>query len=169
MPICKVMNAHDYITKMQDLVNHMRSLGEDVSERRLIEKILRSVLPKFQMVTTNIMVSKYLNTIQIDELSGFLLNVEDNQPYEQVEHAFSIKHRGRGRSRGQYHNQNQNINQQSSQGDASPPRGRGRNPSQFRGRRQGRDGGRNGGRGGGLQCYYFQIFGHLERDCYAKI
>jgi hypothetical protein len=30
---------HDYITKMQDLVNKMRSLGEDVPERRLIEKM----------------------------------------------------------------------------------------------------------------------------------
>jgi hypothetical protein len=28
---------------MQDIFNQMRSLGEDVPERRLIEKILRSV------------------------------------------------------------------------------------------------------------------------------
>jgi hypothetical protein len=40
-------SIHDYITKMQDFVNQMRSLGEDVPERRLIEKKLRSVLPKF--------------------------------------------------------------------------------------------------------------------------
>lgn len=38
---------HDYITKMQDIVNQMRSSREDVPERRLIKKILRSVLPKF--------------------------------------------------------------------------------------------------------------------------
>jgi hypothetical protein len=97
-------SIHDYITKMQDLVHQMRSLGEDVPERRLIEKILRSVLPKFQMVTTSIMVSKDLNTMKIDELSGFLLTVEENQPTEEVEHAFSTRHRGRGRGRSQYQN-----------------------------------------------------------------
>ena len=69
-------SIHDYITKMQDLVNKKRSLGEDVPERRLIENILRSVFPKFQMVITSIMVSKDLNTMKIDELSGFLLVVE---------------------------------------------------------------------------------------------
>ena len=77
-------SIHEYITKMQDLVNQMRSLGEDVPKWRPIEKILRSVLPKFQMVTTSIMVSKDLNTMKIDELSGFLFTVEENQPSEQA-------------------------------------------------------------------------------------
>jgi hypothetical protein len=81
---------------MQYLVNQMRSLGEDVPERRLIENILISVLPKFQMVITSIMVSKDLNTMKIDELSGFLLTVEENQPTREVEHVFSTRHRGRG-------------------------------------------------------------------------
>ena len=68
-------SIHDCITKMQDLVNQMRSLGEDVPKRRLIEKILRSFLPKFHIVTTSIMICKDLNTMKIDELSGFLLTV----------------------------------------------------------------------------------------------
>jgi hypothetical protein len=40
-------SIHVYITKIQDLVNHMSSLGEEVPEIILIENILRSVLPKF--------------------------------------------------------------------------------------------------------------------------
>lgn len=99
-------SIYDYITKMQYLVNQMRSLREDVQERRLIEKILRSVLRKFQMIPTSIMVSKDLNTMKNDELSGFLLTVEENQQSEQVEYVFFAKYRGRERSKGQYHNQN---------------------------------------------------------------
>jgi len=60
------------------------------------------------MVTTNIMVSKDLNTMKIDELSGFFLTVEENNPSEEVEHVFSTRHRGQGRSRGQYQNKNHN-------------------------------------------------------------
>jgi hypothetical protein len=101
-------SIHNYITKMKDIVNQMRSLGKDVLERRLIENILRSVLPKFQMVTTSIMVSKDLNTIKIDELSAFLLTVEYNNSIEERKHTFFTKHGARGRSRGPYQNHNQN-------------------------------------------------------------
>jgi hypothetical protein len=127
-------SIHDYITKMQALLNHMRSLGEDVLERRLIEKILRSVLPKFHMVTTSIMVSKDLNTMKIDELSGFLLTVEENQPTREVEHAFYTRNRGRGRGRSQYQNHSHNRNPQQSQNyQGNAFRGRGISPSVFRG------------------------------------
>jgi hypothetical protein len=105
-------SIHDCITKMKDFVNQMRSLGEDVPERRLIENILRSVLPKFHMVTTSIIISKYLNVMKIDELSGFFLVVEESDPTEETKHDFSTRHRGRGRIKGQYHNQNQNRNPQ---------------------------------------------------------
>jgi hypothetical protein len=41
------------------------------------------------------MVSKDLNTMKIDELSGFLLTVEESNPTEEVENAFSTRHRGK--------------------------------------------------------------------------
>jgi hypothetical protein len=40
--MCSNESTHDYITKMQDLVNQMRSFGEDILQKRLLEKILRS-------------------------------------------------------------------------------------------------------------------------------
>jgi len=93
-------SVNDYIKKMQDLFNQMRLLGEDILERRTLEKILRSVVPKFEMFTTNILVPKDLNTTRIDELSGSMLIVEENPTNEQMEHGFSTRYRGRGRSRG---------------------------------------------------------------------
>ena len=65
-------SVNDYITKIHDLVNQMRTLGEEVPEKRTIEKILRSLVLKFEMVTTGIMVSKDLNVMRIDELSDNL-------------------------------------------------------------------------------------------------
>jgi hypothetical protein len=79
-----IESIHDYITKMRDFVDQMRSLGEDVPERRLFENILRSVLSKFQRVTTNIMAFKDLNTMKIDELSGFFLIVEESDSTEET-------------------------------------------------------------------------------------
>jgi hypothetical protein len=61
-------------------------------------------VPKFEMVITNILSSKYLNTMRIDELSGCFLIIEERNATEQMEHVFSTRHRGRGRSRGQYQN-----------------------------------------------------------------
>jgi hypothetical protein len=46
------------------------------------------------------MVSKDLNTVKNDELSVFLLIVEEINPTEEVEHDFSTRHRERGRRRG---------------------------------------------------------------------
>jgi hypothetical protein len=76
-----------------------------------------------------------------------------------------------------FHNQgfhNQNKYQQNSQGSVSTSRGRGRSPSQFRGRSREGSHGRGRGRDGsrerqGPQCYYCHKFGHLEKDCYAKL
>jgi hypothetical protein len=48
------------------------------------------------MVTTIIMVSKDLNTMKTDELSGFLLIVEEINPTKEVEHVFSTRNRERG-------------------------------------------------------------------------
>ena len=153
----------------------MRSLGEDFPEMRLIEKISRSVFSKFQMVTTSIIVSKDLNTMKIDELSGFLLTVEENQLTGEVGHVFCTRHRGRGRGRSQYQNQSHNRNPQQPQNyQENAFRGRGRSPSPFRGssnqfRGQSRDGfhGRGRGREGsqeqqGPQCHYCHKYGHIE-------
>jgi hypothetical protein len=55
----------------------MSFLGEDIQETRMIEKILRSLMPKFEMFATSIMVYKYLSIMRIDEFSGYLLIVEE--------------------------------------------------------------------------------------------
>ena len=70
-------SVNEYITKIWDLFNQMSFLGEDIQETRMIEKILRSLMPKFEMFATSIMVYKYLSIMRIDEFSGYLLIVEE--------------------------------------------------------------------------------------------
>jgi hypothetical protein len=70
-------SVNEYITKIRDLFNQMSFLGEDIQETRMIEKILRSLMPKFEMFATSIMVYKYLSIMRIDEFSGYLLIVEE--------------------------------------------------------------------------------------------
>jgi hypothetical protein len=56
------------------------------------------------------MVSKDLNAMKIEELSGFFLTIEENKPTREVEHVFCTRHRGRGRGRSKYQNQSHNRN-----------------------------------------------------------
>jgi hypothetical protein len=58
--------------------------------------------------------------MKIDELSGYLLIVEETNPTKEMEHVFSTRHRGSGRSKGKYQNQNRHPQQsQNYQGNAS--------------------------------------------------
>ena len=57
---------------MQKHLNDMRSNGETISETKVIEKILRTLIDWFDYVTATIDESKDLSTMAIDELQGFL-------------------------------------------------------------------------------------------------
>jgi hypothetical protein len=50
-------SLNDYITKMKDLVHQMRSLREDITKIKMLNNILRSVMSKFEMIATSILVS----------------------------------------------------------------------------------------------------------------
>ena len=89
--------VNNYITKVQDLVNQMKALGEDIPKQRIVEKILKSVgeIKKFEMVATSIEVSKDLTIMKVDKLSGLLLSVKlkRKNTEESLEHAFSTNAR----------------------------------------------------------------------------
>ena len=37
-----------FFLRLDDIVNHMRNLGETISNTTLVEKVLRSLTPKFE-------------------------------------------------------------------------------------------------------------------------
>ncbi|KAG8490935.1 hypothetical protein CXB51_014723 [Gossypium anomalum] len=95
----------DYVSKVIDVVNQIRKYGEDLSEQRVVEKILRSLPRKYDHVVATIEESKDLSVLTVDELQGSLYSHDDRMKrYDNasVENAFysrvQYSHGGKGTS-----------------------------------------------------------------------
>ncbi|MCI17002.1 retrovirus-related pol polyprotein from transposon TNT 1-94, partial [Trifolium medium] len=62
----------DFFTRISKLVNEMKSCGETVSNQNKVEKILRSLSPRFDHIVVAIEESKDLASLTIEELQGSL-------------------------------------------------------------------------------------------------
>jgi hypothetical protein len=59
-------------TRIMQKVNQIRSYGEDLTYRKIVEKILRSLHAKFDAIVVPIEESKYLTHFSVNELMGSL-------------------------------------------------------------------------------------------------
>jgi hypothetical protein len=172
-------SMHDYFSNMFDVVNQIRRFGENLSDQKVVEKILRSMPMKYDHVVAAIEESKDLSVLTVDELFGSLQSHEDRMKrYEEnsKENAFYTKLQFfKGKTSGETNE---------STGEGSTTRGRG--GQFFRERRGGRGGGRSsnnyqyhngrevevGDEGENSyrkpQCYYCKNYGHIERYCRLK-
>ncbi|RVW68890.1 Retrovirus-related Pol polyprotein from transposon TNT 1-94 [Vitis vinifera] len=66
-------SVSDYFSRTMAIINKMRIHGEKMEDVTVIEKILRSMTPKFNYVVCSIEESKDLDELSIDELQGSLL------------------------------------------------------------------------------------------------
>ncbi|KAK2989939.1 hypothetical protein RJ640_013863 [Escallonia rubra] len=84
----------DYILRVLSVVNQLERNGEEMEDSRVIEKILRSLDPKFNHVVVAIEESNDTETMTVDELSGKLLVHKDKikrRKKEPIEQALQTK------------------------------------------------------------------------------
>ncbi|TXG67654.1 hypothetical protein EZV62_008929 [Acer yangbiense] len=84
----------EYFSRVIGVVNHMRTLGEDVTDQKVVEKILISLPEKYEHIVAAIEESKDLTTLSVEQLMGSLESHEQRRllRYDQsVESAFQTK------------------------------------------------------------------------------
>jgi len=69
-------NIHDYYLNILDISNAFDSLGEKISDEKLVRKILRSLSKRFNMKVTAIEEAQDISSLKVDELIGSLQNFE---------------------------------------------------------------------------------------------
>jgi len=65
--------VNDYFSQTITIANKMKVNGENKGDVALVEKILRSMTPKFDYVVCSIEKCKDTNTLAIDEMQSILL------------------------------------------------------------------------------------------------
>jgi hypothetical protein len=101
-------NVDQFMTRVMGIVNQIRLTGEAIPDQCIVEKVLRSLPKKFEMVITTILESKDLSCFSTDELIGSLLTHETilHLTDESISNAFKTQFsftRGRGSGRGRGH------------------------------------------------------------------
>ncbi|RZR85504.1 hypothetical protein BHM03_00012507 [Ensete ventricosum] len=84
----------DFFSKVSFIVNQMRSYGENLKDQIVVEKVLRSLSPKFDMISTAIEEAKDTSILSIDKLMDFLLVYEqkvNRSSDETLEYIFQMK------------------------------------------------------------------------------
>ncbi|XP_039128947.1 uncharacterized protein LOC120265102 [Dioscorea cayenensis subsp. rotundata] len=159
-------SVHDFVSRVLDIVYQLRALKQELPQKTVVSKILRSLTPRFSQAVHSIIEAKDLNTLIVKQLSGSLKNHEAILNIEGI-HLEGEKalHAGRGF---QHH----------FDGPNKGGRGRGGHPLKGRGCRCGRSievGRIEPSRGGepskhynSVQCFICKKFGHVKSQCWYR-
>lgn len=110
--------VNDYFARTLTIANNMKANGEHKSDVEVVEKILRSMTPKFNYVVCSIEEAQDTSNLSIDELQSSLLvheqrmvqiNPEDEQALKVTYGDFSFQGRGRGGYRGRGQGREEHI------------------------------------------------------------
>ncbi|PNX85109.1 retrovirus-related Pol polyprotein from transposon TNT 1-94, partial [Trifolium pratense] len=126
----------EYFSRVMTVANKMRTYGEEMSDVKVVEKILRSLTEKFNYIVCSIEESKDIDALSIDELqSSLIVHEQKFQRRSGEEQALKVTYEGgRGRGRGAYRG-----------------RGRGRGRADFN--------------KATVECYQCHRLGHFRYEC----
>lgn len=65
-----------FVNRILDIVYQIRVMKEELPQKVVMSKLLRSLTPRFSQVVHSIIVAKDLSTLTVEELSGLLMNHE---------------------------------------------------------------------------------------------
>ncbi|KAK3007967.1 hypothetical protein RJ639_014055 [Escallonia herrerae] len=156
----------DYSSRFLELINQMKTHGEDISDRRIVEKTLISLPEKFDPIIAVIEETKDLSTLSVQEVMASLKSYEQRMArhtQKAVESAFQSKLNVGSKSQ---ERKPQNFDQpkgESSRGGRYG-RGRGRN----RGRGRGNFGRSYNSENNSKPCGVCKKMSHNEKDCWFK-
>ncbi|GMP48604.1 hypothetical protein CsSME_00015900 [Camellia sinensis var. sinensis] len=167
----------DYFARTMAIVNKMRIYGDKAEDVTIVEKILRSMTPKFNFVVCSIEESNDADELSIDELqSSLLVHEQKINQQEKEEHALKVssenhstpsrvdrgRGRGRGHSRGGRDNNDRGNQQQNHH-----------QKNQFQGRGRGRGGHQStrpkSADKSNVECYRCHRYGHYQSDCQTNL
>ncbi|XP_058221728.1 uncharacterized protein LOC131331807 [Rhododendron vialii] len=85
---------NDYFSRLMDVVNQMKTYGEDVATQKIVEKILINLPKKYDSIVAVIENTQDLATLSVEELMGSLKTFEqrlNRQSEKSIESAFQSK------------------------------------------------------------------------------
>ncbi|KAA8532168.1 hypothetical protein F0562_006691 [Nyssa sinensis] len=165
----------DYFSRTMAIVNKMRIHGDKTEDVTIVEKILRSMTPKFNFVVCSIEEANDIEELSIDELQSSLLvhekKINQQEKEEQALKASTENHsaprrdRGRGRGRGRGSNNRGNQQQQCHQHQENQFQGRGRERgghhlTTYRPKSADKS---------NVECYRCHRYGHYQSECRTNL
>jgi len=159
----------DYYSKIKEIVSQMRAYGDDILDKRIVEKILISILHKYDVIITMIKQIKDLSTLSVIELTSFLEAYDQRlsrHDEDSVENAFQskLKLQFQNKGNGEKKNGESSRKQEASRNftknqEEYPPCGicKRTNHAEKDCRYRGKS-----------QCLYGKKFGHVEKYCRNK-
>ena len=68
--------VESFYTRVIGLINQMKFYGDNIDDKRIVEKVLRSIPPKFESLIVTFEENKYLSKFTVDEFQSSLINHE---------------------------------------------------------------------------------------------
>ncbi|PNX80701.1 retrovirus-related Pol polyprotein from transposon TNT 1-94, partial [Trifolium pratense] len=106
----------EYVSKVQGLVHTMKNCGEIITDRMIIEKVMRTLIPNYDHIIAAIQESGSFPTMQLEDLVGSLeaheLVINKRKNAQEIVQAMQVEtFKKNGGNKGKNHDKSKNFSQ----------------------------------------------------------